>query len=168
MKKICRPGFTLVELIIVVALLGVLTAIAVPMYRGYIENARIATVAANAKVVASFIDSTLIRCSTGEKIIAITSDQGVTQGTIDCQAAGHHGNISPMLHIFATHFSPILGKNPFNKSLPAIIVSGQSQPTGTIVLDYGRPDQCDQVRWCIRIGTYITNGTTTLIYSDKW
>lgn len=163
-----RRGFTLVELIVVVAILGILSSIGIPLYRDHIENSKNAVVAANAKVVASYINSVLIRCSTGEKVITIQSDTGVSQGTIDCQAAGHHANISPMLTIFANHFSPILGKNPYNKSLPAIIVSGQSQPTGTIVLDYGRPDQCDQVRWCIRIGTYIKDGTTTLIYSDKW
>jgi len=163
-----RRGFTLVELIVVVAILGILSSIGVPLYRDHIQNSKNAVVAANAKVVASFINSVLLRCSTGEKVVTIQSDTGVFEGTIDCQAAGHHANISPMLTIFANHFSPILGKNPHNKSLPAILVSGQSQPTGTIVLDYGRPDQCDQVRWCIRIGTYIKDGTTTLIYSDKW
>ena len=163
-----RLGFTLVELIVVVAILGILSSIGIPLYRDHIQNSKNAVVTANAKVVASFINSVLLRCSTGEKVVTIQSDAGVFEGTIDCQAAGHHANISPMLTIFANHFSPILGGNPHNKSLPAIIVSGQSQPTGTIVLDYGRPDQCDQVRWCIRIGTYIKDGSTTLIYSDKW
>lgn len=35
-----EKGFTLVELMIVVALLGILAAVAVPLYRGYISNAR--------------------------------------------------------------------------------------------------------------------------------
>jgi len=33
-------GFTLVELMLVVAILGILTAIAYPMYRGYIKDAK--------------------------------------------------------------------------------------------------------------------------------
>ncbi len=43
-------GFTLVELIVVIAIIGVLAAILVPTMMGYVKNARLKSANANAKV----------------------------------------------------------------------------------------------------------------------
>ena len=38
MKKNYRKGFTLVELVVVVAILGILVAVVTPVFSGYIEK----------------------------------------------------------------------------------------------------------------------------------
>ena len=44
MKNAMNKGFTLIELMIVITIIGVLTAVAVPAYQGYIESANMTKV----------------------------------------------------------------------------------------------------------------------------
>lgn len=49
LRKNSRKGFTLIELIVVIAILAILAAILIPVVSGFIEDANIAADTANAK-----------------------------------------------------------------------------------------------------------------------
>lgn len=49
MKKSNKKGFTLVELVVVIAIIGVLAAILVPSMMGYVKKSRLKTANSNAK-----------------------------------------------------------------------------------------------------------------------
>ncbi len=70
MKKNNKKGFTLAELLIVVAIIAVLVAIAIPIFRGQLEKAREATDEANA------------RSAYGEAVAAYLADAASSSGTI--------------------------------------------------------------------------------------
>lgn len=48
-KKLNKKGFTLAELLVVVAIIGVLVAISIPIFTGQLKKARLATNQANAR-----------------------------------------------------------------------------------------------------------------------
>lgn len=107
-------GFTLIELIIVVAIIAVLVAIAIPLFRGQLENARKATCQANCRslyelVQASHLTDNTSYADTFSKEYGTGNYSCPDGGAITCDpdtgivSCSIHG--SPTPHDSATPFS---------------------------------------------------------------
>ena len=73
-------GFTLVELIVVIAIIGVLTAILVPSILGYVKKANVSAANSNAKTVYNAAATAVTDCDAhGNTVFA--SGKGGTDGT---------------------------------------------------------------------------------------
>ena len=85
-----KKGFTLAELLIVVAIIGVLVAISVPIFTAQLQKAHLATNQANARsakaaIVTAYLEDSTIKagtynCETGKLTTGSTVSDGDTTG----------------------------------------------------------------------------------------
>lgn len=73
MKKM-QQGFTLIELMIVIAIIGILAAIAIPAYNGYITQAKINSVHTNVDTAFRFVKNEAAKLAAGGSGTIITNE----------------------------------------------------------------------------------------------
>lgn len=78
--RIKKKGFTLIELIIVIAIIGVLSAIIIPAWMNYIQKSRIKTQNSNSKVVFNAAQTIITDYSFRERKLDLTDAESVTDG----------------------------------------------------------------------------------------
>ena len=65
-----QKGFSLIELLVVVAIIGILAAVGVVAYNGYTKVAKISATKANFANITEYIESELVKCLMGGELEA--------------------------------------------------------------------------------------------------
>ena len=149
-KDTKKKAFTLIELLIVVAIIGILAGVGVPMYNGYMATAKVKSTQTNHGNTTSFIAATLTKCATGVSTVTL----GSTARTCSKTTADWAG-------YFATYFNTI-NKNPYDSSTPAVKVTGGAPVLGqTAVVNF-------QNRIKVRTNMGTEGGANAYIPATGW
>lgn len=93
MKNSNKKGFTLVELVVVIAIIGVLAAILVPSMMGYVKKARLKTANGNAKTAYNGVSEYLADKETEGELASADEQEAADAGAKELSTNGKGSGI---------------------------------------------------------------------------
>ena len=110
-----EKGFSLIELLVVVAIIGILAAVGIVAYSGYTASAKVNSSKSSHSTIVKFINAEKTKCDTGATTMGLVNTSGASANAT-CSANVGAGKSSTAKVTFAQHFQGKKFKNPYQSS----------------------------------------------------
>ena len=111
-----KKGFTLVELLVVVAILGVLAAVGIVSFGGYLGSAKENASRANQLIAFKFIQTSIMKCSMGSELIikrSFDTNTSILRYSSNLCPLVDSKNAQELMQAFHNHFNAPAVCNPY-------------------------------------------------------
>ena len=135
--KAIQKGFTLIELMIVVAIIGILAAIALPMYQDYISESQVTRVTGEVAARKTIVDAALFK---GRKL-SLASDVGTATDTDALSLYKGTNTTDTVSNLVSGYTMANFGKPQANGNLVATLGGSANSAIAGTVIAYTRNAQ---------------------------
>ena len=105
-----KKGFTQIELLVVVAIIGILAAVGIPIFQGFMATAKINASTENHSRAKDMVTAYFAKCSTGTATIALKTNSTTTFTDVACNSS-----MSSFADYWSKHFNNDGWQNPYSK-----------------------------------------------------